>query len=65
MKLLDKNKVYTVAEAAKYYGVCTETLRRWDREGTLVARRMGNDHRYYLKKDLKDIPVLKEKKKEK
>lgn len=42
-----------VAEAAEYVGVSPQTLRRWDRDGTLPAvRRPGSRHRYYRRVDL-------------
>lgn len=42
-----------VAEAAEYVGVSAQTLRRWDRDGTLPAiRRPGSSHRYYRLVDL-------------
>lgn len=42
-----------VADAAAYLGVSAQTLRRWDRDGTLPAlRRPGSDYRYYRRADL-------------
>ncbi|MFL0177003.1 MULTISPECIES: DEAD/DEAH box helicase [Mycobacteriaceae] len=42
-----------VAEAAGYIGVSAQTLRRWDRDGTLKAlRQPGSDYRYYRRADL-------------
>ncbi|MBX3193858.1 MAG: DEAD/DEAH box helicase family protein [Microbacteriaceae bacterium] len=42
-----------VSEAADYLGVSTQTLRRWDRDGRLVAvRRPENGYRYYRRSDL-------------
>lgn len=42
-----------VAEAASYLGVSAQTLRRWDRDGTLPAlRRPGSDYRFYRRADL-------------
>lgn len=42
-----------VAEAAAYLGVSAQTLRRWDRDGTLPAlRRHGSEYRYYRRADL-------------
>uniref|UniRef100_UPI003F58073E DEAD/DEAH box helicase n=1 Tax=Mycolicibacterium obuense TaxID=1807 RepID=UPI003F58073E len=42
-----------VGEAARYVGVSAQTLRRWDRDGTLSAvRRPGSDYRYYRRADL-------------
>lgn len=44
---------FRVAEAATYLGVSAQTLRRWDRDGTLPAlRRPGSDYRYYRRADL-------------
>ena len=38
---------YTISEAAARIGVSVGTLRRWDREGILVAARtLGGDRRY-------------------
>lgn len=43
----------TVSEAAAYLGVSAETLRRWDRNGRLVAtRRPGSSRRHYARQDL-------------
>lgn len=42
-----------VSEAAEYIGVSAQTLRRWDREGQLIAvRRPGSKYRYYRRADL-------------
>jgi len=42
-----------VAAAAEYVGVSAQTLRRWDRDGTLPAvRRPGSKHRYYRRAEL-------------
>src|SRR5690349_10886522 len=42
-----------VADAAAYLGVSAQTLRRWDRDGTLPAlRRPGSDYRHYRRADL-------------
>jgi len=42
-----------VAEAAAYLGMSAQTLRRWDRDGTLPAlRRPGSDYRFYRRADL-------------
>ncbi|MCP3856049.1 MAG: DEAD/DEAH box helicase family protein [Actinomycetia bacterium] len=43
----------SVSEAASYLGVSAETLRRWDRNGKLVAiRRPDSKRRYYALQDL-------------
>ena len=42
-----------IGEAAEYVGVSSQTLRRWDTEGRLVAvRQPGNRYRYYRRADL-------------
>jgi DNA repair protein RadD len=42
-----------VAQAAGYIGVSAQTLRRWDRDGTLTAvRRPGSEYRFYRRADL-------------
>ncbi len=42
-----------VGEAADYVGVSAQTLRRWDRQGRLVAvRRPGSTYRHYRRADL-------------
>ena len=43
----------TVGEASEYLGVSPTSLRRWDRAGTLKARRHpASRYRLYLKSDL-------------
>ncbi len=43
----------TVGEASEYLGVSPTSLRRWDRAGTLKARRHPvSRYRLYLKADL-------------
>ena len=39
-------KLYRIGEAAKFLGVSTSTLRRWDREGKLKPIRLGRDRLY-------------------
>lgn len=42
-----------VGEAAEYLGVCTETLRNWDKSGKLVSTRHPvNGYRYYSRSNL-------------
>lgn len=40
--------MYKISEASKILGVHTNTLRKWDKNGILVALRFGvrNDRRY-------------------
>ena len=46
----------TVGEAAEHLGVSRDSLRRWDRAGTLRARRHPiTRFRLYLKSDLDDF----------
>lgn len=45
-------KLVSIGEAAKHFGVAQSTLRRWDDEGTLVAKRTKNGHRRY---DLSEV----------
>lgn len=47
-------------EFAKRIGKSTNTLRRWDKEGTLVAKRMPSGHRYYDESDLRKLIGLPE-----
>ena len=41
-----------ITEAAKYINVHNDTMRRWDRDGTLVALKTNGGHRRYRKDDL-------------
>ena len=46
----------TVQQAAKYLGVSSQTMRRWDAEGKLKSvRHPGNDYRYYKRADLEHL----------
>ena len=50
---------YSVSEAARKLGVCTETIRRWDNEGKLKASRNPmNNYRVYEEKSINDISFL-------
>ena len=52
------SRLLSVSEAAKYLGVSTKTLRRWDSDGRLVARRDPmNGYRLY---DVRDLDTLRE-----
>jgi len=49
---MDK-KLISIGEAAKILGISIDTLRRWDKNGTIKSIRGGKTgHRYYLKSDL-------------
>lgn len=48
-----EEKLLTITEAAEILGVSIDTLRRWDKNGKLVAiRKDGGTHRYYRQSDL-------------
>jgi DNA (cytosine-5)-methyltransferase 1 len=52
-------QVYTVSEAARKLGVCSETIRRWDNEGKLVAdRHPMNNYRVYGEESLSKVSFL-------
>ncbi len=46
------NKKLSVGKAVKYLDVSIDTLRRWDKNGKLLARRSSGGHRYYFLADL-------------
>lgn len=46
----------TVQQAARYLGVSSQTLRRWDSDGKLNSvRHPGNQYRYYKRSDLEPL----------
>lgn len=48
-----EEKLLTITEATEILGVSLDTLRRWDKNGKLVAiRKEGGVHRYYRQSDL-------------
>lgn len=51
MKIIDFGLV-SISEAARFYGVCVPTMRRWDRQGKRKAdsRAFGNHRRYLIHK---------------
>ena len=50
---------YTVYQAAQKLGVCSETIRRWDNEGKLKARRNPkNNYRIYDEAEINSISFL-------
>ena len=50
------NKYINIKDAAKMLGVSKLTLRNWDRDGKLVAKRHPmNNYRVYLAEDLNQI----------
>ncbi|MCF6220394.1 MAG: MerR family transcriptional regulator [Robiginitomaculum sp.] len=51
---------FTVSQAAKKLGVCPETIRRWDNEGTLKAtRHPANNYRLYDEDSINKISFLR------
>ena len=48
------NTTFKTGEAAKYLGVSTDTLKRWDKSGKLTARRTKTNRRYYTQDQLDD-----------
>ena len=53
-------KYYSVSEAAKKLGVCSETIRRWDNDNKLKATRHPmNNYRVYKEADLNNVSFLK------
>ena len=49
------SKIYRINEFAKRIGKSTSTLRRWDTDGILVAKRMPLGHRYYDESDVRKL----------
>jgi excisionase family DNA binding protein len=48
-----EEKLLTITEAAEILGVSVDTLRRWDKNGKLIAiKKEGGTHRYYRQSDL-------------
>ncbi|MCP4746504.1 MAG: recombinase family protein, partial [Desulfobacteraceae bacterium] len=53
-------KYYRINEFAKRIGKSTSTLRRWDNEGRLVAKRTPTGQRYYDESDVRKILGIKD-----
>src|SRR5690606_20104525 len=52
-------KYYSVSETAEKLGVCPETLRRWDNEGKLKAKRHPmNNYRVYQPEDIEELDLF-------
>ena len=43
---------FTASQAARYVGVCAETMRRWDNRGWVRAYRLPSGHRRFSQRDL-------------
>ncbi|WP_267963684.1 DNA (cytosine-5-)-methyltransferase [Testudinibacter sp. TR-2022] len=53
LEIMQSPQHYTIAQVADILGVSKETLRRWDRNGTLVPERQcDNNYRLYAKEQL-------------
>jgi predicted site-specific integrase-resolvase len=48
-------KIYRVHEFAKRIGKSPRTLRRWDKNGILIAKRHPSGHRYYDESDIRRV----------
>ena len=46
---------FTIGEAATYLSVSRDTLRRWDKDGTLVPVRSPKKYRLYTKDQLDEM----------
>ena len=53
-------KIYRISEFAKRIGKSAQTLRRWDSEGRLRARRTLSGQRYYDESDVRRVLRLKD-----
>lgn len=51
---------YRPHEFANKIGVSVKTLRRWDQNGKLIAKRTPSNHRYYDEVDLRKVFGIKE-----
>lgn len=49
------NNNYRINEFAKRIGRSTATVRRWEREGKIVAKRLPSGHRYFDESDVRMI----------
>lgn len=47
-----KTKMVTPQKAAQLLGVCVSTLRRWESDGAIEARRTLGGHRRYRRADV-------------
>jgi putative resolvase len=49
------NSNYRINEFAKRIGRSVQTVRRWDREGKLVAKRLPSGQRYFDESDVRAL----------
>ncbi len=50
-----QDKIFTIAEAARYLGVFPLTLRNWEKKGLLKAFRTLGGHRRFKRSELDKI----------
>ena len=50
---LSTSKHYRIYEIAQSIGRATSTIRRWEREGKLTAKRLPSGQRYYDESDVR------------
>ena len=60
---MENDKLISIGETAKLFGVSIQTLRRWDVKGTLKSLRAGaSGKRFYKRQDVKvflnDLPEV-------
>lgn len=51
---MNRKKVYKINEFAKEIGVCPRTLKRWDKDGKLVAKRTPTGMYFYTVDQLEE-----------
>jgi len=51
--------VYTIGIAARLLGVCSATLRIWEKKGLIKPKRLGKD-RFYSRSDIDRLKKIKE-----
>ena len=49
------NNHYRINEFAKRIGRSAQTVRRWEREGKLTAKRLPSGHRYFDESDVRTL----------
>jgi predicted site-specific integrase-resolvase len=49
------SKVYRINEFADRIGRASSTVRRWEREGKLTAKRLPSGHRYFDESDVRAV----------
>jgi DNA-binding transcriptional MerR regulator len=52
--------IYSIGEFAKRIARSAQTVRRWEREGKIVAKRFPSGHRYFDESDVRFVLGLTE-----